>query len=464
MASESSPVPERATFRSFVPQHHKFTNLQRDFSRQYSHLYFTRLAEIQRQLGAVCLERWKASGVKEVVRILDIQPGVPCICVGTLYKDMALKPNFLADYLQNVQNARSAEDDDDDMSQDGEAPVEVAMYHSAGDSFILEDESGRMTLEGKAIPPHLVTGLVIGVKGVWHRDANFVVDDLSVCGAPPQPVSIPPCVRPETGPCYLALISGLNVGSNKPNPIALQLMLDFLCGDVGDPQLTCRIARVVVAGNSIFPTDDIKSKDKIQLHSLQPETTTLVDPMKEVDLYLAELCSSCPVDIVPGDSDPSNCFLPQQPLHPCLLPHTSKCPSAHFTTNPYEAVINGLTVLGTAGQNVDDIYKYASFSSTIDILESTVLWRNMAPTAPDTLSVYPFLDHDPFNLMECPHVYFAGNQPTFATRMLCGEDGQRCRLVCVPAFSESPCIVLVDLNSEELTTTPVAIGTLDTVS
>jgi len=451
---------ERARFSGFTPRHQKFMYTDREYTQQYSHLYYTRLAELQRGLAAACLQKWKAANLK-VVRILDVAPGVPCICVGTLYKDMALKPNFLFDYHQHVEHGEAGDDDDDDDgSVAGEAPVELGTYHSVGDVLILEDESGRMTLEGTALPPQLVTGLVIGVKGMWNRDGNFEVEDVCVSGIPPQAPPPSPSPTPSAGPTYLALVSGLNVGGPKFNPLAIQLMLDFVRGSIGDPSLTRRIARVVVAGNSLHPTEDIKSKDKIQLHTQQPESSTLVEPMRELDCYLAEVAGSCPVDIMPGDSDPSNCFLPQQPLHPCLLPRTSRCPLAAFTPNPYEVVINGLTVLGTSGQNIEDIGKYASFGSPLDILQHTLQWRNLAPTAPDTLSVYPFLNRDPFTIEECPAVYFAGNQSAFSTRLLEGPEGQRCRLVCVPSFAERPSLVLVDLQSPDLTATPVDFGTL----
>ena len=120
-----------------------------------------------------------------------------------------------------------------------------------------------------------------------------------------------------------------------------------------------------------------------------------------------------------------------------------------------------MTVLGTSGQNIEDISKYASFGSTLDILEYTLEWRNLAPTAPDTLSVYPYVDHDPFNMMDCPHLYFAGNQPTFASKLAHGPQGQSCRFICVPSFADTPCIVLVDMNSEDLTTITVDLATLD---
>ena len=249
---EEDPL-QRLNFRQFVPQHKRFINQNREYTQQFSHLYYTRLAEIQQELGSVCLKKWGDAGIKTVNRILDIQPGVPCVCVGTLYKEMALKPNFLVDYLQNVAGGGGGDEDDDDddageAAADREAMVDAqrVTYQSEGDQLILEDESGRMTLEGAALDPHLMTGVVIGVKGVWQRDANFVVEDTCVCGFPVQKVSIKSCVRPDTGPVYLALISGLNVGSPKLKPLALQLMLDFVSGNIGDPDTAARIARLVV--------------------------------------------------------------------------------------------------------------------------------------------------------------------------------------------------------------------------
>jgi DNA polymerase delta subunit 2 len=56
-------------------------------------------------------------------------------------------------------------------------------------------------------------------------------------------------------------------------------------------------------------------------------------------------------------------------------------------------------------------------------MEATLRWRHLAPTAPDTLTCYPFVSSDPFVLEECPHAYVVGNQPEFATRLVTGAGG-----------------------------------------
>lgn len=48
-------------------------------------------------------------------------------------------------------------------------------------------------------------------------------------------------------------------------------------------------------------------------------------------------------------------------------------------------------------------------------------------------------------------MYFVGNQPRFETTVIQGPAGQAVRLICVPKFSETGEIVLVDsdtLNAE----------------
>lgn len=54
-------------------------------------------------------------------------------------------------------------------------------------------------------------------------------------------------------------------------------------------------------------------------------------------------------------------------------------------------------------------------------------------------------------LKACPHLYFVGNQPEFGTRMIHGPEGQRVRLVAVPSFVESKEVVLVDMETLDVT-------------
>jgi DNA polymerase delta subunit 2 len=97
-------------------------------------------------------------------------------------------------------------------------------------------------------------------------------------------------------------------------------------------------------------------------------------------------------------------YLPQQPLLPCLLPSAKTYNTLRTTTNPYEVTLSvkapaaaaggggggkgkaaasaapGVVVLGTSGQNVEDILKYSSLDGSLDILERLLEWRHLAPT------------------------------------------------------------------------------------
>lgn len=69
---------------------------------------------------------------------------------------------------------------------------------------------------------------------------------------------------------------------------------------------------------------------------------------------------------------------------------------------------------------MDDIYKYSTREDRLGILQAILEWGHLVPTAPDTLSSFPYAKDDPFLLPQTPHVFFAGNQPSFETRLYTG--------------------------------------------
>lgn len=89
-------------------------------------------------------------------------------------------------------------------------------------------------------------------------------------------------------------------------------------------------------------------------------------------------------------------------------------------TNPHEFEVDGVTFLGTSGQNLEDIDRYSTETERLAMLERLLQWGHLVPTAPDTLTAYSFPDHDPFVIDAAPHILFAGNQPAFATRFVEG--------------------------------------------
>ena len=90
-------------------------------------------------------------------------------------------------------------------------------------------------------------------------------------------------------------------------------------------------------------------------------------------------------------------------------------------TNPHEFEVDGISFLGTSGQNIDDIYKYSVEENRLTLLQRVLEWGHLVPTAPDTLTCYPLSDSDPFILQSVPHVFFVGNQPAYSSQTVTGQ-------------------------------------------
>ncbi|KDO70923.1 hypothetical protein CISIN_1g0136322mg, partial [Citrus sinensis] len=179
------------------------------------------------------------------------------------------------------------------------------------------------------------------------------------------------------------------------------------------------------------------------------DQSRLFEPIKELDILLTQIAAGVPLDIMPGPNDPANFSLPQQPLNRCLFPGSATYNTFRSCTNPHCFELDNVRFLGTSGQTIDDLQKYSEANDQLEFMERTLRWRHLAPTAPNTLGCYPFTDRDPFLVESCPHVYFAGNQQKFETRLLKGSDRQLVRLVCIPKFSETGVAVVVNLKNLE---------------
>jgi len=99
-------------------------------------------------------------------------------------------------------------------------------------------------------------------------------------------------------------------------------------------------------------------------------------------------------------------------------------------TNPHEFEVDGVCFLGTSGQNIEDIDRYSIDEDRLRMLEHVLEWGHLAPTAPDTLTAYSFSDKDPFVIESAPHVLFAGNQPSFETKIVEGMPANDVLMAC----------------------------------
>ncbi len=75
----------------------RFLTQKREMAAQYADLYFERLHKLKPELVERSKAKWNTdtNAPKLCERILEAETGVRCILVGTLYKEMKLKPNIL---------------------------------------------------------------------------------------------------------------------------------------------------------------------------------------------------------------------------------------------------------------------------------------------------------------------------------------------------------------------------------
>lgn len=417
---------------------------------QYHQTYFARLMLMRPILKKRAEKDFPGLAVES---ILNLPEGKECLAIGTIYKDMKLKPNVLSEYTKDCGVAA--------------AVGPTAKLISSDDVLILEDEKARMVLRGvEELINKVVTGVTIIVKGSAASGGEFEVTDWRFAGIPPSRCSKggstavsddKAATTAATGSSrarrrkYVALVSGLGIGNPSGESLGVSLMVDWLTGVLGSPQdneIAAQVVRVVVAGGVLHKV----AKDALAApttHTSFRAANHVLQPVKEMDMVLTELASGVPVDVMPGASDPASQSLPQQPLHRCMMPGASAFSTFNSATNPHSFSADGVAFLGTSGQNVDDVWKYAEIGSAADILGAMLEWRHLVPTAPDTLIALPQTDSDPFIIEEAPAVLFAGNQATYSTSLRTGPDGQKVRVIALPEFSKTGSAVLVDLETLE---------------
>ena len=149
--------------KDYVERDDRFS-LERKIYGQYFQLYYQRLMLLLPRLKEAVAAKWP--GAAPHVKVLDLKEGEECVIMGTLYKDMKLKPSILDDYVK-------------DAGLGGTSEVKSTKFVSDDDSLVLEDEGARVKLVGPAANvDEFVTGVVLAAKGRVVANGEFEADEI----------------------------------------------------------------------------------------------------------------------------------------------------------------------------------------------------------------------------------------------------------------------------------------------
>lgn len=403
-------------------QSQKFLIRGYDYQKQFSHLYAHRLAEMYTLMQSRVVEHWGTS--VPIKKLCDLRDDCEeeCIIIGTIYKHQSHKPSILKEISEENQLAPQPP---------------RSNYSDPEDKIILEDELQRVRLHGNVEVNKVATGVVCAAMGLIEEDGRFDVQELIFYESG---IQRPLAIKSEEKR-LLILISGLDWVQSHNYVDSLNLFQHWLRGNLPSRQRSHNL-RLIIAGNSVRSCEE---KRVPNLQTKGSESKDTIDAMKALDSWFTAWSSSIATDVMPGPYDPANFMLPQQPFHSCMFPSASKNELFQSVSNPYACAVDDVLIVGTAGQNIRDLIRCTLIESPIEALHSTLKWGHLAPTAPDTLACYPYIDSDPFIMKTRPHVYFAGNCDKYFSSMSEGSNGQKTRLVCVPSFAKTKSVAVVDL-------------------
>jgi len=204
--------------------------------------------------------------------------------VGVVFKEMSLRPCVLDQYFKKKRG----------KPKDG-------CYADENDVLYLEDKEGRMEIYGALKTTEFVTGQFIGILGKKVKNAV----EVEKVFFPERPMQIKRNLKkgPEHFVCF---VSGLRFGDPSVSTLSRELLFDFLSGFATNGKESSKVVRVVIAGSSFALTD----VGEMECDNISKKRTDIpvANVMRELDTYLSQLAATMPVDIMPGESDPSGFF------------------------------------------------------------------------------------------------------------------------------------------------------------
>ncbi|KAJ8019033.1 DNA polymerase delta subunit 2 [Holothuria leucospilota] len=231
----------------------RFQLQDRNFQRQYAHLYCERLLTMRKNIVAGAKRKWGSDVI--IRKLFELKNNEKCCIVGTFYKHMELKPNILQEISEEHNLIPQPKKN---------------KYVSDSDTLILEDELQRICLVGNINIQKACTGMVAAVLGEEKESGKFHVEDTCFMHLN-QPAPFPTLEEDRsmviwghqgsTSENLVNTISpGLGLGQEGKNLMGLQLMVDLITGQLGsqeEQEKYSKVIRVILAGDGLsYDTQD----------------------------------------------------------------------------------------------------------------------------------------------------------------------------------------------------------------
>ncbi len=431
---------DRVSFTYETNAKQKFLLSKKEFTQQFSGFYFARLKQLRSVLEP------KLTQYNLIDKIVDLKSEEKCALIGTIYKEMKLKPNVLVEYTRD--KLLEEEDTNIVVGEDTDESKKTTNLHrvSNEDGIVLEDEYARVNL--KFIHDHiatmndLVTGVVVGVVGQEHAESgDFMVEQIIY----PYEVTTNTTTNTtmKSNGKYICFLSGFTMNHS------LEMAIDYLNGwNASQEEVQSFLKNVVrvcwMGANSMDTIVDSTMELFDHQQSKSHPNYQLIDSAME------SLVQTIDVDVIPSFSEclGTNVSLPQQPIYKAFLPKSSIYQTCHLVTNPYEFKIDDCKILVLPQESLQDIRLYSSKTSDLQIVKQLLTYGHICPTAPDTLDCYAFTDKDPFVLTEhyAMVVCTSAHCNTVQYEMIQWNQHSTL-LVIIPYFTKSNQLVFVNINN-----------------
>lgn len=418
------------------------------FHRQYCHVYRARMQLLQQRILATATQLLGED--IEPCRLTKAKKDQTVLVIGTVAKRVKLRPSILRDLAEEQLIL----------------PQPVAENKLVGEEDYLEfeDDVQIVRLSGAVDMDDLATGCVVGIYGTPLGDDVFRVNRIVwPCKAPQPPY---PVLNDDR---YVMFVSGFSftgqMEKDAEKLVALDLLQKWLCGSLSLSQkerdIVERLVRLIVAGESVAITDQGREYTTAARYLIRNEECPNVECAAHMDKFLSKISGLLEVDVMPGLGDPSTHLIPQQPIHRAVFPRSSQHGRMlNLVTNPYHFNLDGIHIMGTSGENLSDLRRLTRKSGSVDLLRKILDWQHLAPTVPDTIDGFPFIDRDPLIIETFPHILFAANQPEASHTIVEFEGERRALLLSVPSFAKSHSVMLVNLRTLEVAEHNFSVGTM----